>query len=64
MVFRTKNLIIRTVSNDDLDEVARMWSFEKGCIPLGEAKKVIEQMQTNHRKNHLNLYLSLVFRGI
>lgn len=61
MVIKTEDLIIRTVSNNDLDEVSRMWNFEKGYISLYEAKKVIEQMETNHRKNHLNYIYHLCF---
>ena len=47
----TNDLLLKTVANEDIDEVARMWNFEKGSISLAEAQKAIDYMQSNHRKN-------------
>jgi len=48
----TDNLSLRTVTDDDIDEVARIWKFEQGSISLAEAKEAIEYMQNNHKQNH------------
>jgi RimJ/RimL family protein N-acetyltransferase len=47
----TDNLILRTVTIDDLNEVSRMWNFEKGSISLEKAEIAIKNMQSNHKKN-------------
>lgn len=51
MKLLTDNLILRTVTIDDLNEVSRMWNFEKGYISLEEAECAIINMQGNHQKN-------------
>lgn len=50
MKLLTDNLILRTVTINDLNEVSRMWNFEKGYISLDEAKSAIINMQGNHQK--------------
>lgn len=57
----TKNLLLRTVDDNDVIEVARMWKFEQGEIPLDEAKKAIEYMQNNHRQNREGYIKHLCF---
>ncbi len=47
----TERLILRTVEQRDVKEVARMWDFERGPIPEEEAGRVLERMAENHRKN-------------
>ena len=51
MELPTNDLLLKTVTHDDIYEVARMWEFEKGSIPLPEAQKAIEYMQNNHMQN-------------
>jgi len=58
---QTKDLLLRTVINDDINEVARMWEFEKGCISLDKAKEAIEYMQKNHKQNHTGYIYHLCF---
>ena len=53
MELKTKNLILKTVTYEDLDEVARMWNFKKGKISASEAKKAIDWMNGNHKKNSI-----------
>jgi hypothetical protein len=50
MELHTEDLILRTVTVNDIEEVARKWEFEKGAISKGEAQKAIEYMQNNHKK--------------
>ena len=47
----THDLILKTVTNEDIAEVARMWNFEKGSISTNEAQKAIEYMHNNHKQN-------------
>jgi hypothetical protein len=61
MEIRTGNLILRSVDDSDINEVARMWDFEKGEISLEDAKEAIDWMAENHRKNddaHFIIYAS------
>lgn len=51
MQFKTQNLVIRPVTREDVQEVARMWNFEKGEIAQEEAIKAIKWMEQNHRAN-------------
>ncbi len=48
----TDDLLLRTVVDDDVNEVSRMWAFEKGCISLEEAQNAIKYMQENHKRNY------------
>ena len=50
MELRTAHLALRTVTEADLPEVQRMWDFEKGKVPLEEAKQAIANMKGNHGK--------------
>jgi len=47
----TADLLLKTVTDDDINEVARMWKFEEGSISLTEAKEAIEYMRNNHKQN-------------
>lgn len=51
MDIRADNLILRSVNDEDIREVACMWNFEKGEISLKEAKEAIDWMNENHEKN-------------
>jgi len=51
MELYTRDLILRTVGPGDIGEVARMWDFEKGVISASEARKAVEHMRQNHKKN-------------
>ena len=53
MELYTDDLTLRTVTPDDVSEVARMWNFEKGAISLDEAEQAIAYMRDNHAKNRL-----------
>jgi len=55
------NLSLKTVIDDDIDEVARMWKFEQGSISLADAKEAIEYMQNNHKQNHVGFIYHLCF---
>ena len=47
----TDDLLLKTVTGDDISEVARMWAYEEGEISLDEAQNAIVYMQDNHKKN-------------
>lgn len=53
MELYTKDLLLKTVTVDDVDEVARMWNFENGSISREKAQKAIDDMQNNHNKNEV-----------
>ena len=61
MELHTNDLLLKTVTADDLDEVARMWEFEKGSISKEEAQGAIDYMQNNHKKNGLGHIYHLCF---
>ena len=51
MKLLTKDLIIRTLTSDDLDEVARMWNYPAG-VTVEEAAEILKGMQDNLKKNN------------
>ena len=61
MELYTDNLRLKTVTDKDIQEVARMWNFEKGSISLSEAQKAIENMQGNHAQNRKGFIHHLCF---
>lgn len=61
MELYTKDLILRTVTDNYIEEVARMWEFQKGSISMDEAQKAIEYMQNNHKKNKIGCIYHLCF---
>ena len=61
MELLTNDLLIKTVINDDIDEVARMWNFEKGSISLQEAQEAIDYMHDNHQKNYTGYIYHICF---
>ena len=52
MELHTEGLLLRTVTMEDMEEVARMWEFEKGSVSKEEAQGAIAYMQNNHKQNH------------
>ena len=50
MELLTKDLILRTLTPDDLDEIARMWNYPAG-VTVEEAAEILKGMQDNHKKN-------------
>ncbi|HEX3007378.1 MAG TPA: hypothetical protein VHO90_07160, partial [Bacteroidales bacterium] len=61
MELHTNDLVLRTVTPGDIEEVARMWDFEKGCISMDEARKAIEYMEKNHLQNKIGFIYHLCF---
>jgi len=61
MTLYTNDLVLRTVEVRDIEEVTRMWAFEKGSISTEEAIKAIEYMQDNHKKNNEGSIYHLCF---
>ena len=57
----TSDLLLRTVEDSDIKEVARMWEFQKGDISLDEAKSAIEYMKNNHAQNKVGYIYHLCF---
>ena len=58
---QTKSLLLRTVTHNDVEEVARMWKFEEGEISIEEAKKAIDKMEENHKKNCIHKIVYICF---
>ncbi|MBO4863197.1 MAG: GNAT family N-acetyltransferase [Eubacterium sp.] len=50
MELLTKNLILRILIADDLDEIARMWNYPVG-VTNEEAAEILKGMQDNLKKN-------------
>ena len=44
MELNTKDLILRTVTADDIEEIARMWRYPQE-ITLEDAQKALEKME-------------------
>ena len=50
MKMLTENLILRTLTLDDLEEIARMWNYPAG-VSRDEAAEILKEMQRNQKKN-------------
>ena len=50
MELLTRDLILRSLTSDDLDEIVRMWNYPAGVTPE-EAAGVLKGMQYNLKKN-------------
>ena len=50
MELLTNDLILRTVTEDDIEEIARMWKYPEE-ISLEDAHRALEKMERRHRKN-------------
>lgn len=51
MEYRTERLILRTVGEDDLDEVARTWPSDHRPVSADEARDIIARMRRNREEN-------------
>ena len=51
MFIETARLILRTVTMDDVDEVAHTWKLDEGPISRQEAEERVRWMLDNHRQN-------------
>ena len=51
MDYRTENLILHFVTEDDLMEVARTWPSDHRRVSEAEAKKAIASMRGNYQRN-------------
>lgn len=61
MELYTNDLLLKTVTDQDIEEVARMWNFENGSISMKEAQKAIHYMKKNHKKNRIGSIYHLCF---
>ena len=59
MEYRTDNLILRTVSEADLREVARTWPAERHPVPEKEALAAISRMRRNYAENSVGSIVHL-----
>ena len=59
MEIYTDDLILKTMTDDDVSEFIRMWNFEKGEVLLDEAQKVIEYMCSIYSKNILSVFCNI-----
>lgn len=51
MDYRTEQLILRSVTEDDLAEVARTWPSDHRPVSEAEARGAIDFMRRNHARN-------------
>ena len=51
MKLHTASLLLRTVDDSDINEVARMWDWQNGPISADKAQEAVLWMQGNHKKN-------------
>ena len=54
----TADLLLRTLTLEDLEELARMWNYPEG-VPLEEARTVLQDMEHNREKNRPNAIFHL-----
>lgn len=59
MELLTKDLILRTVTEGDLHEIARMWNFWQGGVTLEQAHGVLAYMTHNHVRNESGQFYHL-----
>ncbi len=66
MDYRTKQLILHFVTEDDLSEVARTWPSDHRPVSEAEARGAISYMRGNYAKNTAGCihHLCLAVRGI
>ncbi len=50
MVFKTNDLILRTVTEKDIKEIARMWEYPHETT-IGKAYEALKYMEDTHSKN-------------
>ena len=59
MLIETDRLVLRTVTIDDIEEVALSWKLDDGPIPHEEARKQVKWMLDNHEKNAQGTFVHL-----
>ncbi len=52
----TDDLLLRTLSSDDLDEIVRMWNYPEG-VTRDEAAEILKGRQRNQKKNKIGAIL-------
>ena len=52
MELLTNDLILRPITESDIEEIARMWKHPEK-ISLEDARKVLEKMEQRHSKNRV-----------
>ena len=57
----TRDLLLRTVDDNDIEEVSRMWDFENGVVSLKDAQTAINNMKSNHARNGDGIIYHLCF---
>ena len=55
----TDRLVLRTVTIDDIEDVALTWDLDEGPISHEEAKKQVKWMLDNHKKNAQGSFVHL-----
>ena len=61
LALQTDELLLKTVTTADIEEVARMWNYPHGSISYQEAQKAINDMCSNHKKNKIGQIYHLCF---
>ena len=59
MELYTEALVLRTVTEADLPEIARMWNFFQGGVSLEEARGALAYMTQNHTRNKPEAFFHL-----
>ena len=50
MEFKTNDLILRTVTDNDIEEIARMWEYPHETT-IDKAYEALKYMEDTHSKN-------------
>lgn len=59
MKLLTDDLLLRTVSETDIEEIARMWNFFSGGVSVEEAYGALDYMTKNHVRNESGQFYHL-----
>ena len=59
MELLTDDLVLRTVTISDIDEIARMWNFLQGGVSVQEAREALARMTENHARNESGQFCHL-----
>lgn len=61
MEIRTDDLILRTVTENDIEEIARMWEYPHETT-IDKAFEALKYMEDTHSKNRKKAICHLVLR--
>lgn len=61
LILQTDDLTLKTVSTEDINEVARMWHYPDETISYSEAQEAINYMCNNHQQNKIGQIYHLCF---